>query len=61
VRSAPCPTCRRDTAREGNPFRPFCSDRCRIVDLAAWASEKFRIAGDPVTDESTPGLEDEPD
>lgn len=61
MRSVSCPTCRRDTAREGNPFRPFCSDRCRILDLAAWASEKFRIAGDPVTDESTPGLEDEPD
>jgi endogenous inhibitor of DNA gyrase (YacG/DUF329 family) len=32
-----------------------------VVDLAGWASEKFRIAGDPVTDETTPGLEDDQD
>jgi endogenous inhibitor of DNA gyrase (YacG/DUF329 family) len=31
------------------------------VDLAAWASEKYRLAGDPVVDETTPGLEDEQD
>jgi hypothetical protein len=61
VRSVPCPTCRRPTPWEGNPHRPFCSDRCRILDLGAWASERFRIAGDPVTDEITPGLEDDED
>ena len=61
MRSATCPRCRRPTAWENNPHRPFCSERCRIVDLAAWASEKYRIAGDPIVDEATPGLEDEPD
>jgi len=35
-------------AWEGNRHRPFCSDRCRIVDLAAWADERYRIAGEPV-------------
>ena len=61
MRSAPCPRCRRQTAWADNPHRPFCSERCRIVDLAAWASDKYRIAGDPVIDETSPGLEDEPD
>lgn len=28
------------------PHRPFCSDRCRLIDLGEWASESHRIAGD---------------
>ena len=26
-----------------NPSRPFCSERCRMIDLGAWASESYRI------------------
>jgi hypothetical protein len=51
VRSASCPTCRRKTAWTGNPYRPFCSERCRVVDLAAWADGRYRIAGEPVPEE----------
>ena len=40
-----CPVCRKETTRENNPFRPFCSERCRLVDLGKWASEEYRIAG----------------
>jgi hypothetical protein len=40
-----CPRCRAETAWEGNPHRPFCSARCKTVDLAAWADEEYRIAG----------------
>jgi len=29
-------------------FRPFCSERCRLLDLSAWVSDRYRIAGDPV-------------
>jgi len=29
-------------------FRPFCSERCRLLDLSAWTSERYRIAGEPV-------------
>ena len=61
MRSASCPTCRKQAVWDGNPHRPFCSERCRVLDLGAWASDKFRIAGDPVTNEATPGREDEPD
>jgi endogenous inhibitor of DNA gyrase (YacG/DUF329 family) len=40
-----CPLCRKETARNDNPFRPFCSERCRLIDLGKWASEEYRIAG----------------
>ena len=61
MRTVSCPTCRRTVSWEGNPHRPFCSTRCRTADLAAWASERYRIAGNPVTDEIAPGSDDEQD
>lgn len=43
-RLVPCPTCRRPAVfGEGNPWRPFCSERCRGIDLGAWASEDYRV------------------
>jgi endogenous inhibitor of DNA gyrase (YacG/DUF329 family) len=33
------------------PTYPFCSERCRLIDLGAWASGDYRIPGEPVTDE----------
>ena len=41
-----CPTCRKEVPWEGNPHRPFCSDRCRLIDLGAWTQERYRIAGE---------------
>ncbi len=38
-----CPICRKETNWEDNPFRPFCSERCRLIDLGKWASEEYRI------------------
>jgi uncharacterized protein len=32
---------------EANPFRPFCSERCRLIDLGAWVTERYRVSGDP--------------
>jgi endogenous inhibitor of DNA gyrase (YacG/DUF329 family) len=44
-----CPNCgKKGTFTPSNEFRPFCSDRCRLIDLGDWASEKHRVAGDPV-------------
>ncbi|MHC4548930.1 MAG: DNA gyrase inhibitor YacG [Planctomycetota bacterium] len=43
---ARCPTCRRpvETARERRPpDYPFCSQRCRLVDLHHWLTESYRI------------------
>jgi endogenous inhibitor of DNA gyrase (YacG/DUF329 family) len=38
-----CPICRKVVPSNG-PFIPFCSDRCRIIDLGNWASEKYVIS-----------------
>jgi len=49
-----CPTCRRALVwSESNPFRPFCSERCRLIDLGEWASEARRIAGESALDEAS--------
>jgi endogenous inhibitor of DNA gyrase (YacG/DUF329 family) len=42
-RKLKCPTCGKAVPWEGNPFRPFCSERCRMVDLGAWVDEEYRI------------------
>jgi uncharacterized protein len=42
-----CPTCgKANTWTEENASRPFCSPRCKLIDLGDWADEKHRIAGD---------------
>ncbi|MBI1422770.1 MAG: DNA gyrase inhibitor YacG [Gammaproteobacteria bacterium] len=44
-----CPTCGKAlTWDKNNPYRPFCSERCKLIDLGEWASESHRIPGDPV-------------
>jgi endogenous inhibitor of DNA gyrase (YacG/DUF329 family) len=44
-----CPTCaQKDTWRTENTFKPFCSERCKLIDLGEWASESRKIPGDPV-------------
>lgn len=43
----PCPICRRPVTWETTPSRPFCSERCRVIDLGAWGSGDYRIPEDP--------------
>jgi uncharacterized protein len=38
-----CPICRKPVAK-GNPEFPFCSERCRLLDLGNWASEKYVVS-----------------
>ena len=38
-----CPICKNITTWEENPFRPFCSERCKMIDLGTWASGEYRI------------------
>lgn len=39
-----CPQCGGDSVwSSANPFRPFCSERCKLIDLGAWASEAYRV------------------
>jgi endogenous inhibitor of DNA gyrase (YacG/DUF329 family) len=47
VRKVQCPTCGKPVEwRPENRFRPFCSERCKQIDLGAWASETYKISGD---------------
>ncbi len=46
-----CPNCRKKTIYEGNPYRPFCSERCKMVDLGSWLKEEYRI---PVKEDDEP-------
>ncbi len=46
-----CPVCKRMTTWEENPWRPFCSERCKLIDLGAWASEEYKIPGKKEEDE----------
>jgi hypothetical protein len=44
-RTVACPNCGKPVRwSAGNPFRPFCSERCRSIDLGAWAAERYRVA-----------------
>lgn len=52
VQRVKCPTCEREIDWAQSPFRPFCSERCRLIDLGAWLTEKHAIPGEPVQDES---------
>jgi endogenous inhibitor of DNA gyrase (YacG/DUF329 family) len=52
-----CPGCGRELAwNPGNKWRPFCSERCKLIDLGAWFSEAHAIPGEPALD-----LPDDPD
>lgn len=44
-----CPTCgKTNTWRPENRFKPFCSDRCKLIDLGEWARESRKIPGEAV-------------
>ena len=53
-----CPICKKEVAFEGNPFRPFCSDRCKLIDLDNWLSERYRITVE--TEETDAAVETPP-
>jgi uncharacterized protein len=55
-----CPTCQRDLEWESAPFRPFCSERCRLIDLGAWLSEQRAIPGDDKQCQENPVTEGPP-
>lgn len=42
-----CPHCRKPAPWVDNPFRPFCSERCRTLDLGNWSAEAYRIPQKP--------------
>jgi len=51
-----CPACGGNSVyAPSNPYRPFCSQRCKEMDLGAWASESFRVPEESPPDEPTFG------
>jgi len=52
-----CPVCKKKEVNLGDPDFPFCSERCRLIDLGNWSSEKYRIPTAP--ESALPEDEDE--
>lgn len=49
-----CPVCKKEITWENNPYRPFCSYRCKMIDLGKWLHEEYRVQGEkPDTDKTT--------
>jgi endogenous inhibitor of DNA gyrase (YacG/DUF329 family) len=60
ARLVACPACGKPALfAPSNPSRPFCSERCRTMDLGAWASESYRVPVAPEDEDSGQGGERE--
>jgi len=61
----PCPQCQKEVVwQPESVFRPFCSERCRLIDLGDWAEENHKISQSPqgvspLSEEMLDALEDE--
>lgn len=52
-----CPNCGKNIEWKDNPARPFCSERCKLIDFGAWANEEYAVPSEeppPALDETTP-------
>jgi endogenous inhibitor of DNA gyrase (YacG/DUF329 family) len=38
-----CPICKKPVELKDNPYRPFCSERCKLIDFGNWADESYRV------------------
>jgi hypothetical protein len=57
-----CPTCGRHFQPEQSPAMPFCSERCRLVDLGRWLDERYGLDVEPEREpEDVPGREPPPE
>ncbi|MDH4113923.1 MAG: DNA gyrase inhibitor YacG [Burkholderiaceae bacterium] len=57
-----CPTCgKRVEWSEASKYRPFCSERCKTIDLGAWASDRYVVPADPAAEaDESPSTETTP-
>ncbi|OGW57704.1 MAG: DNA gyrase inhibitor YacG [Nitrospirae bacterium RBG_16_43_8] len=53
-----CPICKKTTTWEENPNRPFCSERCKLLDLGKWVFEEYKIAGEKAEEKEKNGEKD---
>ncbi|HVF56573.1 MAG TPA: DNA gyrase inhibitor YacG [Pyrinomonadaceae bacterium] len=49
-----CPNCGKPAEWKDNPSRPFCSERCKLIDFGAWANEEYAVPAE----ERPPALEE---
>jgi endogenous inhibitor of DNA gyrase (YacG/DUF329 family) len=49
-----CLLCHQPSTWESNPWRPFCSERCQMTDLGAWAAERYRVPGPTLMMDTSP-------
>ena len=48
-----CPTCKVPVEwTPANPYRPFCSERCRLIDLGEWANEAYSVPATSMPDQA---------
>jgi uncharacterized protein len=61
-REVPCPLCKKPSLfSPENEYRPFCSKRCRLTDLGAWANEEYAIpTAQSPNGQSLPGEDSSP-
>ena len=54
ITTVKCPTCQKPVVWSAvECFKPFCSERCKMIDLGDWATEAHKIAGPPLIDPTT--------
>lgn len=51
MKNVKCPTCSKKADWQKNPHRPFCCERCKLIDLGKWAGEEYRIPTNEKTDQ----------
>ena len=53
-----CPQCGKETEYGGNEFRPFCSERCKLIDFGSWADEEYALPAEngELTDEDVENI-----
>jgi endogenous inhibitor of DNA gyrase (YacG/DUF329 family) len=56
-----CPRCGKQKEYNGNEFRPFCSERCKLIDFGAWADAEYALPAEnaPLTEEDLREIEKE--
>jgi hypothetical protein len=60
VKIIKCPQCGKPSEwTEQNSYRPFCSERCKLIDLGTWANEEYRIPTTPAEDDYSTGMDDD--
>lgn len=56
-REVSCPTCKKKFNYFSSEFRPFCSERCRLIDLGQWLTESYSVPAEKLTPDEIDTLE----